>query len=968
MELKNYKQPPISSNSSSMVLNNPLENKPVSTPSKEKSNSQTMQEFAVKSTSNLQPIKSNNNISQMNPQLNYMNNPLSSNFNRVNTYLPQSSYMMNNPLISKDPLQSNIYTNTNNNASLNMNNMLNMNNNMNLNSLNNFNNFNMLNMFNQTQNANLKNQNKNNSKTYSVKVDGEKYNLNIECNNIYFYFKLEPASNLILSYYKGEFNLSSVINKLNVIISNHNAFEQLNKIVEKAINDDSIKIVKDKMKKKMIIRFNKNLNDYSSDFELDEVSNKKKLFNNIFEELNLLKLQQMQYMTLFKSNNFLSHKDAINLINENNSKNDFENKINNIDNICKSQKEEINNLKNCIKNENIEKKENLDNKLNNEELNDIRKELNTLRSDFENKISNINLNNLKGDTTVQNKEIILDDLKKEINNIKNEVNSKIENFDFSGINKEINHIKNDFENKLKNINLDEVKNEINDNKKYFEEKMKNINLNELKQEMNDHKNDIVNYKNELEKIKNDFSQLKEIQVNITNENNELKKQINKINENLNIKESELKNEIKELKEENKKLKEEKEIIKQEIEKSKKEKEDDNKNGESANKSNEEIMALKDANNKLSEEKKNLEKELAQLKSQISLINEKKKKKEEKFIKEKLNHKFTKSPDKLQIKFDILDSNNIFFIDEFASYISITDKKEYLASGNKKNYNIDIYNLTNNALYKSLEVHKNGTPSIRYFLDEKKKKEYLISADFLKTVIVWDIQNEYNIILNINVNDYKGSILSAILCFNIKTNENEYKDFVITSSDNENEDFTKVYSLTDGSFVKNISNTKKNSSYYLLFWDYNNDNYIIELCVNKISINNLITNENYAELISPPESSHFGGFIYNSNYLCYSSENGYIRIWDLVNKSIFKKIEMKGSCYFEIIPWNEKYIISANYRNNSIDIFDIEKEELFKQIKTSHSAGVRAVKKIFHSIYGECLITSGHDSIIKMWSI
>ena len=78
--------------------------------------------------------------------------------------------------------------------------------------------------------------------------------------------------------------------------------------------------------------------------------------------------------------------------------------------------------------------------------------------------------------------------------------------------------------------------------------------------------------------------------------------------------------------------------------------------------------------------------------------------------------------------------------------------------------------------------------------------------------------------------------------------------------------------------------------------------------------------------------------------------------------------MKGSCFFEIIPWNEKYIISANYRNNSIDIFDIEKEELLKQIKTSHSAGVRAVKKIFHSIYGECLITSGHDSIIKIWSI
>ena len=46
------------------------------------------------------------------------------------------------------------------------------------------------------------------------------------------------------------------------------------------------------------------------------------------------------------------------------------------------------------------------------------------------------------------------------------------------------------------------------------------------------------------------------------------------------------------------------------------------------------MALKDANNKLSEEKKNLEKELAQLKSQISLINEKEKKKRGKIYQRK----------------------------------------------------------------------------------------------------------------------------------------------------------------------------------------------------------------------------------------------------------------------------------------------------------------------------------------------
>ena len=56
-------------------------------------------------------------------------------------------------------------------------------------------------------------------------------------------------------------NLSTIINKMNVVISNNNALEQLNKIVEKAINEDNIKIINDKQKKKMIIRFNKNMNE-----------------------------------------------------------------------------------------------------------------------------------------------------------------------------------------------------------------------------------------------------------------------------------------------------------------------------------------------------------------------------------------------------------------------------------------------------------------------------------------------------------------------------------------------------------------------------------------------------------------------------------------------------------------------------------------------------------------------------------
>lgn len=798
---------------------------------------------------------------------------------------------------------------------------------------------------------NTKKQNKSETKTYTVKVDGEKYNLIIECNNTYFNFKLEPKGNLILSYYKGEFILSSVANKMNIVIKNKNPLEQLDKIVEKSIKDDSLIIVHDKQKKKMIISFNKNINDFSSDFELEEFSNKKKLFNNIFEELNLLKFQQIQYLTLFKNGNFISHKDAINLINENNTKNDFENKIKNIDNICKTQNDELANIRN-----------NIENKIKSNEVNESKNEINNIMENSNNKIKNDEINEIKNEMNNLKNHINLnkENNQKEISEIKIDFNNKIKNL-FNDINREINNIKNDIENKFKYINLEEIKTEINNLKIDLENKIKNININGLKQERNkeiiDIDNKVRDNKNEIISLKNELSQLKEKQINTEKENNELKKEIFKMKEEQITKDNELKNEIKLLKEENQKLKLEKE---NENSKSLKENND--------NKIGEEILSLKQMNSKLNEDKINFEKELSELKSLISLMIKKEKNSEEQFVKEKLNHEFNVLPDRLQNKFDILDTNNIFFIDEFAAYISITDKREYLASGNKRNYNIDIYNLTNNVIYKSLKAHNNGTPTVRYFLDLNKKKEYLISADFLKTVLVWDIGNEYNILLKINESKYKGSILSTILYFDVKSNENKYNDYVIISSDDEKEDYSKVYSLSDGSFLRNISNTNKNSSYYLLSWEYNDNYYIIELCLNKISINNLLTEENYAELISPPESSHFGGFLYNNNYLCCSSENGYIRIWDLVNKSIYKTIEMKGSCYFEILSWNEKYIISANYKNNSFDIFDIEKGELFRQIKTSHSSGVRAVKKIFHSTYGDCLITSGHDSVIKLWSI
>ena len=70
---------------------------------------------------------------------------------------------------------------------------------------------------------------------------------------------------------------------------------------------------------------------------------------------------------------------------------------------------------------------------------------------------------------------------------------------------------------------------------------------------------------------------------------------------------------------------------------------------------------------------------------------------------------------------------------------------------------------------------------------------------------------------------------------------------------------------------------------------------------KISINNIFENENYGILSKEPEGGHYCGYIYNDNYLCVSNfNNDYIRVWDLVNKSIYKQINYEADCGLEII--------------------------------------------------------------------
>ena len=340
---------------------------------------------------------------------------------------------------------------------------------------------------------------------------------------------------------------------------------------------------------------------------------------------------------------------------------------------------------------------------------------------------------------------------------------------------------------------------------------------------------------------------------------------------------------------------------------------------------------------------------------------------------KINYKFEKDPNNLKYKYDITNTNDGGYgcNDIFEVFKSYKDNKEYIISPNKDNYNLDIFILLDNKKIKSLNGHKNNIRTVRYFINNKDYNEYLISADKDNLVIIWDITNNYNIKYQINTK-YNDDIYSCLLVFPHNNNDNYIITSTCSTSNDNDKSATKIYSLNNGNFIKYINNTNNNNIYYLLSWynKKNNKYYIIQLANKKIIINNLLEDELYSELIHQHEGNHYSGFIYNidnNDYLCSSSNNGYINIWDLYNKNIFKVINTNKCNLFHIIQWNNKYIIVADFDNNCFKIINLE-NEIIKDIEKQHTDSVICIKKIYHPKYGESLLSAACDNTIKLWSI
>ena len=344
-----------------------------------------------------------------------------------------------------------------------------------------------------------------------------------------------------------------------------------------------------------------------------------------------------------------------------------------------------------------------------------------------------------------------------------------------------------------------------------------------------------------------------------------------------------------------------------------------------------------------------------------------------------NELFFKNPNDLKYNSTIVKNLSAKGVNDiFEVFTCKKDNQVYLVSKNAKTHDLDIISLNNNKIISSLKGHNNTITMVRYFINYKGKNEYLISADLDKNVIVWNINDNYNILHFIKTDYIDNNIYSCYIFF-----DNFDNNFIFTSCGlnrykKNDTSYTKMYSLKDGSFVKNIVDSNDNNTYYLLVW-YNENtksNYLVECCENKIVITNFVLNEIYAKLVDPRFKilKYYSAFISCSDnkngkeYLYCSSSNGCLVIWDLKDKSLYYFRKISKVELYNIIQWNKQYAIISGGANKSIIIVDLENLKEYKTIQTDHSSNVNCIKKITHPVYGECLLSSGNDHKIKLWTI
>ena len=255
------------------------------------------------------------------------------------------------------------------------------------------------------------------------------------------------------------------------------------------------------------------------------------------------------------------------------------------------------------------------------------------------------------------------------------------------------------------------------------------------------------------------------------------------------------------------------------------------------------------------------------------------------------------------------------------------------------------------------------------------------ADRNKFIKIINISLNYQEISTFNIGKSIGFISSCLLLINEKL-------LIISIFGKKKDDYTKVYSVNEIfnqtiikndksnniSLLKKLPGTNNIVVLSLLYWESNNNKYLIQLSNNKIIINDIYKYNLYGILEtneSNKDNMLYSGCIYDYHYLIAISHEGSIFSWNLNSKCLINKINIKTLTFCDCLLWSNNYLIitSRNQKNNNIILtLEISQFKIINKMQIKGIEGIIGIKKIIHPELGNCLLISGENNKIMMLSI
>ena len=323
-------------------------------------------------------------------------------------------------------------------------------------------------------------------------------------------------------------------------------------------------------------------------------------------------------------------------------------------------------------------------------------------------------------------------------------------------------------------------------------------------------------------------------------------------------------------------------------------------------------------------------------------------------------RFKTNPSTLKFKIDLsTKAQKSFTIDNVIAVYVGYDGNSYLAAPISTTFEIEIMNLKDSKIVHSLKGHSAHIYIVRHYFQRKSSTDFLISTSSERKVKVWNLKTyECHITLN---KCHTGTYLySALLLFDNINNLN----YIVTSCPNE---YMKLWDFDSGKFIREIGSTS-DYTYFINYWNNNNINYIINANSSNVKIYGINkSKEIYREFLAPQSTWHMSAFVERMNdinYLFESDGNGYLRIWNIEKKEIYKSIQASGCNLRGICFWNDRFIIAAS-SDKGFKIFDLENNKNIITIH-GHESVLCTVQKIMHPLYGESLISSGIYGNVELW--